>query len=72
MNKDHQQLIGEQISVGGELYTLVELLQVENGTCVKARHAQNSSIALFGVEQALNALRVEEIELNQPTFLSAL
>ncbi len=72
MNKDYQQLIGAEISVDGELYTLLELLQVENGTCVKAKHAENSSIALFGVEQALNALRVEEIELNQPTFLSAL
>ncbi len=72
MNKDYQQLIGAQITVHGELYTLLELLRVGNGTCVKARHAQNSSIALFAVEQALSALPVEEIELCQPTYLSAL
>lgn len=72
MDKEYQQLIGAQISVHGELYTLLELLQVDNGTCVKARHSQNSSIAMFAVEQVLNALHVEEIELCQPTFLSAL
>jgi hypothetical protein len=81
MRKDYQFLIGQQFSVGGEIFVVQDLTNRDEHTYVQAQPAQEGDIVLsepgsgetlFKLNEVIQSLLVdEEIELFNPNYLAA-
>lgn len=74
MNKNYRMLIGRQFAVGDDVYTVCDIVRVENRTLaetVGSRPVSGRRERLrFPVDKVVDCLLVdEEIELYQPNFL---
>jgi hypothetical protein len=76
MKQDYRMLIGREFVVGDDIYTICEIVRLENRLLVEAIDSKPSGQPLervrFAVAEVVQNLLVEEeIELYQPNFFGA-